>query len=122
MTNQTSEPWVYEGKFATWFIDNSHRAKHRGHWARDGAQYFSGNTDPSLLEQNNVQDGDVWQDTGDSSIVKLRVDGKWLSAYYFWLRGAYLSSTSYFWYVYYNGGTSYYGASNTFGVVLRFSI
>ena len=122
VTNQTSEPWVYEGKFATWFIDNPHRAKHRGHWARDGAQYFSGNTDPSLLEQNNVQDGDVWQDTGDSSIVKLRVDGKWLSATNFWLRGASLSNAANFWSVSNNGTTGSYIATAAYGVVLRFSI
>ena len=122
VTNQTSEPWVYEGKFATWFIDNAHRAKHRGHWSRDGAQYFSGNTDPSLLDSNNVQDGDIWTDTGDSSIVKLRVDGKWLSATYFWLRGALLSSATYFWGVYGSGNSGNYNATNAGGVVLRFSI
>ena len=125
ITNQTSEPWVYEGSFASWFTDNPHRAKHRGHWAREGAQYFSGNTDPSLLEQNNVQDGDVWQDTGNSSIIKLRVDGDWLSASSFWLRGAYLSSATYFLSCNYYGGAttgSYYGASSAYGVVLRFSI
>ena len=122
VTNQTSEPWVYEGKFATWFIDNPHRAKHRGNWARDGAQYFSGNTDPALLSANNVQDGDCWQDTGNGSTMKLRVDGDWLSATSFWLRGASLSSTTNFWYVGTNGGTNNSNAANTYGVVLRFSI
>lgn len=122
ITNQTAEPWVYEGKFAPWFIDNPHRAKYRGHWAPDSAQYFSGNTDPSLLPGNNVQDGDVWQDTGNGSIMKLRVNGDWLSAYAFWLRGAYLSNATYFWFVYNYGGTTSYGASTTIGVVLRFSI
>ena len=123
VTNQTSEPWVYEGKYASWFIDNPHRAKHRGHWARDGAQYFSGNTDPALLEANNVQDGDIWTDTGNSSVVKLRVDGEWLSANTFWLRGAYLSSTTNFWSVGSSGSTyNNGGAYNAYGVVLRFSI
>ena len=122
VTNQTSEPWVYEGKFASWFIDNPHRAKFRGHWAREGAQYFSGNTDPALLASNNVEDGDVWQDTGNSSVIKLRVDGEWLSANYFWLRGAYLSGATSFWGVYGGGYTSNYYASNAGGVVLRFSI
>lgn len=122
VTNQTSEPWVYEGKFASWFIDNPHRAKYRGHWARDGAQYFSGNTDPALISSNNVQDGDCWQDTGNSSTMKLRVDGEWLSAGNFWLRGAYLSSTTTFWNVYYIGYTGNYSASHANGVVLRFSI
>ena len=123
VTNQTNEPWVYEGKFAPWFIDSPHRAKYRGHWAPDGAQYFSGNTDPALLPGNNVQDGDCWQDTGNSSIMKLRVDGDWLSATTFWLRGAYLSNAAYFWNVGTYGGTS--GGNNATGasgVVLRFSI
>ena len=125
ITNQTSEPWSYEGRYASWFIDNPHRAKHRGHWAREGAQYFSGNTDPALIASNNVQDGDVWQDTGNNSIIKLRVDGDWLSAGYFWLRGAYLGSATTFLYCYYYGGASAggsYYASIVFGVVLRFSI
>lgn len=122
VSSRTDEPWIYEGKFASWFIDNPHRAKYRGHWAADGAQYFISNTDPSLLDTNNVQDGDVWQDTGDSSIVKLRVDGKWLSATYFWLRGAHLSSATGFWFVHTGGTASYGNAANAFGVVLRFSI
>lgn len=125
ITNQTSEPWIYEGKFATWFIDNPHRAKHRGHWAADGAQYFSGNTDPALLEVNNVQDGDIWTDTGNSSVVKLRVDGAWLSANGFWLRGAHLGSTTHFLSCYYGGNANtnnYTLASSVYGVVLRFSI
>jgi len=122
VTVQSSEPFIYEGRYASWFIDNPHRAKFRGHWAREGAQYFSGNTDPSLLEQNNVQDGDVWQDTGNGSIIKLRVDGDWLSASSFWLRGASLSGTTYFWGVYSSGSTSTNPASYAYGVVLRFSI
>lgn len=122
VTNQTAEPWVYEGKFAPWFIDNPHRAKFRGHWAREGAQYFSGNTDPALIASNNVEDGDCWQDTGNGSTMKLRVNGEWLSANYFWLRGAGLSNTTHFWLVGNNGSTGYNYATNTYAVVLRFSI
>ena len=122
VSSRTDEPWIYEGTFAPWFIDNPHRAKFRGHWPREGAQYFSGNTDPALLEANNVQDGDCWQDTGNGSTMNLRVDGEWLSAAYFWLRGAILTNTTYFWLVGSGGGASYNYATYTFGVVLRFSI
>ena len=122
VSNQTSEPWIYEGKLAPWFIDNAHRAKHQGAWRRENAQYFSQNTDPALLSSNNVEDGDIWTDTGNSSIVKLRVNGAWLSAYYFWLRGANLSNTPYFWGVGYSGNAGASNASGAYGVVLRFSI
>ena len=125
ITNQTAEPWVYEGRFAPWFIDNPHRAKYRGHWAPDGAQYFSGNTDPALIASNNVQEGDLWQDTANNSIMKIRVNGDWLSASGFWLRGAYLASTTGFLSCSTSGNASTgnnYGASGTYGVVLRFSI
>ena len=123
VSSQTSEPWIYEGKYASWFTGNPQRTKYRGAWARDGAQYFSQNTDPSLLESNNVQEGDVWIDTGNSSIGKLRVGSGWLSANTWWCRGANLSNTTYFWYVYTSGSTySYYGASSAYGVALRFSI
>ena len=122
VTSQTSEPWIYEGKYASWFTGNPQRTKYRGAWARDGAQYFSQNTDPSLLEANNVQEGDVWIDTGNSSIGKLRVGSGWLSAYGWWCRGAYLSNTTYFWFVYYSGYTGTNFASTAYGVALRFSI
>ena len=120
--SQSSEPWIYEGRLAPWFVDNPHRAKHQGHWRRENAQYFSQNTDPALLDSNNVEDGDIWTDTGNGSIVKLRVNGAWLSAYTFWLRGANLSGTTYFWNVNTTGGTNSTNATNAYGVVLRFSI
>ena len=122
VSSQSSEPWIYEGKYASWFTDNAHRTKFRGGWPREGAQYFSQNTDPSLLDSNNVQDGDVWIDTGNSSTGKLRVNGAWLSAYGWWGRGADLSYAAYFWIVGSHGYVANVGASYAYGVALRFSI
>lgn len=119
-----AEPWIYEGDWITFFTNNTDRIKFRTYVRPEGQQVFSQNTDPCLVEQNNVQEGDLWIDTGNSSIGKLRVNGAWLSATYYWLRGSSLANSTNFNSVYNNGGASTNGNSATgaYGVVLRFSI
>lgn len=119
-----AEPWIYEGDWITFFTSNADRLKFRNHVRSESQKIFSQNTDPCLIEQNNVQDGDLWIDTGDSGRGKLRVNGDWLSATYWWLRGASISYSTYFCYVGYSGiaDTGGANAAGVLGVVPRFSI
>lgn len=123
--NSTStEPWIYEGVAIPFFTNNTDRIKFRGLTRPEGQQIFTQNTDPSLLASNNVAEGDMWVDTGNGSIGKLRVNGAWVSATHYWLRGASLSYAGSFCYVGTSGnaGTSGAGATGVNGVVPRFSI
>lgn len=118
------EPWVYEGDWITFFTSNADRLKFRGYVRPENQQVFSQNTDPCLIEQNNVQDGDVWCNTADSGRGYLRVNGEWLSATSWWLRGASILNSTSFCYVYWNGyaDTNGNNATSASGVVPRFSI
>ena len=119
-----AEPWIYEGSWITFFTNNADRIKFKTYARPENQQIFTQNTDPCLVEQNNVQEGDLWIDTGNNSIGKLRVNGEWLSATAYWLRGASLTYATLFSLVYGTGyaGTNGYGATDVNGVVLRFSI
>lgn len=127
MQGGTSEPWVYEGaEHIPYFINNTTRLKFPGpeSFPREGYKLFSTPTDPTLDASNNVQEGDIWADTDDSSRGYLRKDGKWLVAFYFWLRGASVANATNFCGVGYYGWVNaggYYAAS-VFGVCPRFSI
>lgn len=119
-----AEPWIYEGSWITFFTNNADRIKFKTYARPENQQIFTQNTDPCLVEQNNVQEGDMWIDTGSSSIGKLRVGDTWLSATYYWLRGASLTNATGFYIVSNPGGayTTGTSATNASGVVLRFSI
>lgn len=118
------EPWIYEGDWIAFYTSNNDRYKFRGIVRSESHQIFTQNTDPCLVEQNNVQEGDLWVDTGDGSRGKLRVNGEWLSATLWWLRGASLTHSAHFCTVYWSGGANTNGASATgvYGVVPSFSI
>lgn len=125
MSGSTTDPWIYEGNYITWFTSNSLRAKFKGVTIPEDARFFSTSGDPSLITSNNVKTGDIWINTGNSSICYIRLeDGTWFSATYFWLRGASVSVATYFSHVSYNGyvGTSGYSASGSYGVCPCFSI
>jgi len=122
----TSEPWIYEGaEHIPFFTNGQTRFKFQGPDSipRDGYATFSSPDDPTLDPSNNIQEGDVWLDTNDSSRGYLRKDGKWLAAYNFWLRGASVTYATNFCYVSYSGnvGTNCY-AAGVYGVCPRFSI
>ena len=122
---RTSEPYCYEGTLVPFFTNNASRVKFQGKPLREGYSVWSQNTDPALNSANTVVDGDLWIDTGHSSTGMIRYRGAWVSATYFWLRGAYLSNATNFDAVY-NYGNTYTGtipnASYSYGVVPRFSI
>ena len=127
MQGGTSEPWVYEGaEHIPFFINGTTRVKFKGpeSFPRDGYNVFSAADDPTLDAANTIVDGDIWLDTNDSSRGYLRKDGKWLVAYYFWLRGASVTNAAYFCVVHNSGyvNTYGYGATNVVGVCPRFSI
>ena len=126
MQGSNAEPWVYEGKWVTFFTNNTTRIKWCGpdKLPRDGYQIFSASSDPTLESSNNVQDGDVWLKTSESSRGYLRYNNTWVAATTFWLRGASVTGSTYFCYVYNSGGVNYggYGATGSIGVCPRFSI
>ena len=127
MQGGTSEPWIYEGEWVTFFTNNTTRIKFRGNALSNVAgsyKTFTTGTDPATVAANNVQDGDLWINTSESSRGYLRVKGKWLAAYNFWLRGASVTYSTSFGYVSYTGYVHSYGtiAANSIGVCPRFSI
>lgn len=126
MQGGSSEPWIYEGEdHIPYFISNGTRIKYRGpdKLPRDGYATFTSDTDPTLNSANNVQDGDVWINTSESSRGYLRYKGDWFAAYPFWLRGASVAYSYTFCYVSHSGYVNAGGnAGNAFGVCPRFSI
>lgn len=129
MQGGTTEPWSYEGEWVTFFVNNVTRIKWRGPNAipRDGYQRFISSSDPTLEETNLVEEGDVWIDTDESGKGYLRVNGSWVVATYFWLRGASVKDTSNFCYVNASGnvnnGSNIGSSANlSYGVCPRFSI
>lgn len=128
MQGNDIEPWVYEGEWVTFFTNNTTRIKFFGKClarAEDGGyQTFTSDTDPTLSSTATVNDGDLWINTSESSRGYLRVNGDWLAANYFWLRGASVTGSGYFCNVNSGGGvyTYGYGAAGSIGVCPRFSI
>lgn len=126
MQGDNKEPWVYEGKWVTFFTNNTTRIKWCGPdmLPRDGYQIFTSSSDPTLDGSNNVQDGDVWIKTSESNRGYLRYNNVWVGATYFWLRGASVAYSTYFCYVYSYGGVNNNGggATSSIGLCPRFSI
>lgn len=127
MQGNNAEPWVYEGDWVTFFTNNTSRIKFRGKCLSNAAgsyNTFTTGTDPATVAANNVKDGDLWINTSESSRGYLRVDGKWLAADIFWLRGAAVTYSTNFGLVGSGGGVGSYGngAAGSIGVCPRFSI
>ena len=126
MQGNNAEPWVYEGKWVTFFTNNTTRIKWCGpdKLPRDGYQIFTSSTDPTLTSSNNVEDGDVWINSAESSRGYLRYNNAWVAATAFWLRGASVTNSTNFCYVNGGGYVDYNGsvATYSYGVCPRFSI
>jgi len=139
--NTSGEPYISEGDYITWYTSNPKRVKFLGRVIPDGATYYSVSSDPSAVSTNNVKAGDVWINTGNSSIGYIYVTqdeldkykltpsstaaigGGWIEAPYWWLRSPLIGNTTNFWGVYGNGGVNNgYGAGNSNGVCPCFSI
>lgn len=138
--SETNSTYVLEGDPITWFTSQARKVKFRGRIIGDNAQYFSGDTDPTAITTNNVNYGDIWINTGNSSIGYILVPsdelarlgispaynastgGGWVGADYWWLRSPHLGNTTTFWSVHYYGYVYYANASNVLGVVPCFSI
>ena len=133
----TSEPWVYEGTYVPFFINSYARLKFKGMHMRNGPynaltnpegyQVIVDGVDPVASGYESavpIRDGDIWIDTSNSSIGKLRVGDTWVSASSWWLRGASQSNPAAFCYVGTYGGANTSGSTATtvIGVVPRFSI
>jgi len=128
MQGGTAEPWIYEGNWVEFFVNNTTRIKFRGHClarSEDGGyQTFTTGTDPTTDSTVTVNEGDLWIDTANNSIGKLRVNGAWLSANSFWLRGASVTGSTGFGivgsygFVHGSGGS----AAASYGLCPRFSI
>lgn len=125
MQNTTAEPWIYEGDWITYFVNNASRIKFLGITVSEDAVFHTSATDPADDTTKTVKTGDIWINTADSSRGYIRKeDGTWFAAYYFWLRGASVAYSTYFCYVNYIGYVTSggYSASYSFGVCPRFSI
>ena len=83
--NTTTEPWVYEGEWVTFFTDAISRMKFRGIALPDGHSKFISDTDPATDPSNNVKEGDFWRSTSKWDPGNIRYNGKWVpsNAYYF---------------------------------------
>ena len=127
LTQRADEPWMYEGTLIPWMIGAKFRGLFVSDWARTGAQYFEQNTDPSLVDQNNVQDGDVWRNLAVEAdypgYVYLRRNGAWKRCVLYWTRTSMIDNETSFYLVNalgtLNGSVAYNG---TVGINIRFSI
>ncbi|MDO5546945.1 MAG: DUF6273 domain-containing protein [Eubacteriales bacterium] len=143
--NNTSEPYVNESSYISWYTSDIRRAKYRGFIIPDDASYYTGADEPSTVSSNIVKVGDVWKES-TTNVCHILItaedfarlpwtttngkhgtytqDGKhvWISANNWWLRSPYVGSSAGFWFVG-NGG---YGSTNiasyAYGVCPCFSI
>ena len=123
MQQMTDEPWIYEGVLAPWLTANIYRPRFTDFWPRANAQYFTQSTDPSLVESNHVEDGDVWKDTSRESRVYIRQNSDWSISAMSWLRTTSLETDKRFYIVNGVGTINESTATNyTVSVELRFSI
>ena len=140
MNNNTSNPYVNEGSYISWYTSNALRVKFRGYKIPDGASYYSTNTDPTTNSANTVKFGDVWIHTGNDSIGHTYVDadylaqygvtpsetasdgGGWIKAASWWLRSPSAAGSTNFWSVTSYGYVRHNNASNSYGVCPCFSI
>lgn len=142
MSNNTSEPYVSEGSYISWYTSDIYRLKFMGIKIPDDASYYTNAqaSEPSTDTSNNVKAGDVWklngngigyiyvtQDYLDQYGVTPKftagIGGGWIEAPSWWLRSPYATSTTYFWIVYnYGYMNGNHGAYYSGGVCPCFSI
>jgi len=146
----TSQPYSDEGTAISFFTSDKSRVKIPGFIIPEDAEYYTGNTDPTAYTGSSVKEGDIWINTGNSSIGYIYVSaetkakhtrmgfwrlndgnliaandgGLWVRASFWWERSPYASYSAYFMYVlFYGYPYGYYGAANyAYGVVVGFSI
>ena len=131
----------------SWFTNNQQRIKFRGKTRKysgdSSVTIYSCNQDPAALYQTSINPGDIWINTGNSSVGYIFLtqaeldqygitasiaadsdyaDGGWMTANTWWERSPSLSYTTTFLHVHYTGNqnTNYY-ASSVYGVVPGFS-
>ena len=152
-----TEPYASEasgdaGGRIAWFSTNVSRIKFCGIIIPEDAQTITSQSDPTMLpELYTISEGDVWINSGNSSIGYIYVSaenaakhgfiggrltadssnitaedgGLWVCAYNWWERSPSVSYSTYFIYVGTNGSTNTGGNGNAtyaYGVVLGFSI
>ena len=140
----TSSPYVDEGDAISFFTSNAARIKFPGLIIKEGAQFFTGDTDPTKLSTCTVKEGDIWintandsigymyvspdtvrkhtrigwKDLSDSNNIQASDGGCWLRSYHWWERSPHASSSAYFVIVNNNGNpNNANNASNLNGVV-----
>lgn len=138
MSNNTSEPYVSEGAYISWFTSDMKRLKFMGILVPDDAGNYTSSSDPSTDTANTVKPGDVWKVNNGAGHVYVDQDyldkyaitpaytasigGGWIAAPGWWLRSPNATGTTNFWNVYGNGSMSNNYASNSYGVCPCFSI
>ena len=114
-----------------WYTTNPTRLKWRGRLHLDDATIYTGSTEPSVETQTIIYPGDIWVNTGNSSIGYIFVsqdeldeykitpyasadptyaEGGWVSANYWWERSPNLSNSTIFMSVH---GTGYPGNNSS---------
>ena len=115
MNGNNSEPFVYCGEQIPWFTSDRTRIKFAGYTLSENPTYTVSSTAPK-----NPKKGDVWICSADSNVGYLWNGHAWVRARWYWLRGASVSNSTYFYYVAGNGYVGYYYyASSTNGVLPR---
>lgn len=145
LSNNSTEPYLSESSYISWYTSDILRAKYRGFIVPDDATYYTSSNEPSTTSTNTVKVGDVWKDSS-TNVCHILVtaddyarlpwtstngkhgtytqDGNyvWITAYYWWLRSPYISNSALFWFVYYYGYVYYTNASFSYAVCPCFSI
>lgn len=86
MTSTTAEPWVYEGTWIPFFVDNQSRKKYPGIAVPEDSVYYTDSTDPT--DTAEVKEGDVWNN-------QIYHNGQWVASSYYWLRGHRVTNTGF---------------------------
>ena len=142
MSNNTSEPYVREGAYISWYTSDILRLKFMGIVIPDDASYYTNaqSSEPSTDTSNNVKAGDVWklggngigyiyvtQDYLDQYGVTPKftagIGGGWIEAPGWWLRSPIVTYATAFWFVTnYGNMNANLAADDSLGVCPCFSI
>lgn len=90
----STEPWVYSGQHIPFFIDNTSRLKTLESIVKDNPAVYASSTDPVLNEENVVEAGDIWDNSGTYYIRT--VWETWQNAVNYRLRDKSLSASNKF--------------------------
>ncbi|MCC8156373.1 MAG: DUF6273 domain-containing protein [Oscillospiraceae bacterium] len=124
VSNSQSDPWAGLGKYIAYFTSNANRLAFRDIVIPDDAQFISYGTDPTEDSDFDVQEGDIWINTSDSSRGYIYHNGQWISASGWWLRDSSTANTTHFALVYNFGNANSSGntATSSYAIRPRFSI